>query len=66
MTLLDRIRNWRLRHKIPANQRNKGRFRYAGNGKTKIFLDDQKEVEMYRHARKQQAEKERIARDRNG
>ena len=58
MSLIDRIRNWRLRRRIPENQKNQHRWRYAPNGIDKIFLDDNKEVEMYRYARKKLKEKE--------
>ena len=58
MSLLDRIRNWRLMRSIPENQRDKHRWRYAGNGITKIFLNDNDEIKKYNYARKRQKEKE--------
>ncbi len=60
MSLFDKIKDWRLKRKIPANQKNERRWRYAGNGITKIYLDDNKEVEMYNYARKRQKEKENL------
>jgi len=47
MILLDRIRNWRLKHKIPKGTR----FRYAPNGLDKIFVDVDEEVKNYNYAR---------------
>jgi len=56
MSLLDRIRNWRLRNSIPKGSR----FRYAPNGIKKIPVDIDKEVENYNLARKRQKEKEEL------
>jgi len=54
MILLDRIRKWRLRHKIPKGDR----FRYAPNGIEKVFVDIDEEINMYNLARKRQKEKD--------
>jgi len=56
MTLLDRIRNWRLKRKIPENE--KGRWRYAPNGLDKIFVNIDEEVKLYNSARKNQKRRE--------
>ena len=56
--LLDKIRDWRLKRKIPENMKNKHRWRYAGDGTTKIHIIDQDEVDKYNYARKRQKEKE--------
>ena len=63
MSLLDRIRNWRLNRQIPENQRNKHRWRYAPNGIDKIFLNDGKEIAMYRYARRKLKEKEDLEKE---
>jgi len=56
--LLDRIRNWRLKHKIPKKFRDGGKFRYDVDGLTKIPVDDNEEIETYNLARKRQKEKD--------
>ena len=56
MTLLDRIRNWRLRTRVPKGTR----FRYAPNGIDKIFVNIDQEVKNYNLARKRQKEKEEL------
>ncbi len=56
MTLLDRIRNWRLKSNVPKGSR----FRYAPNGIDKIFVDIDQEVKNYNYARKRQKEKEKL------
>jgi len=58
MSLIDRIRNWRLRRRIPENQRDQHRWRYAPNGIDKIYLNDDHEIKMYRYARRRLKEKE--------
>jgi len=50
--MFDKIRNWRLKRKIPKNQKHGGKFRYAPNGIDKIPVDENKEVENYNLARK--------------
>jgi len=50
LILLDRIRNWRLKHKVPKGTR----FRYAPNGLDKIFVDVDDEVRKYNYARKRE------------
>lgn len=52
--------NWRLKRKIPANQKNGGKFRYAPNGIDKIFVDIDNEVKLYNSARKKLKEKEEL------
>ncbi len=54
--MLDKIRNWRLKRKVPKG----ARFRYAPNGIDKIFVDIDKEVKNYNYARKRQKEKDKI------
>jgi hypothetical protein len=51
LILLDLIKNWRLKHKIPENMSNEKRWRFGGDGITKVPLDDQTEVDNYRIAR---------------
>ena len=58
--MLDKIRNWRLKRKVPKSQKNGGKFRYAPNGIDKIFVDIDKEVKNYNYARKRQKEKDKI------
>ncbi len=58
--MFEKIKNWRLKRKIPKNQKNGGKFRYAGNGIDKIFVDVDKEVENYNYARKRQKEKDEL------
>jgi len=58
LSLIDRIKLWRLRRRIPENLKGSHRWRYKGDGKTKVFLDDNFEAERYRYARKRQKEKE--------
>ena len=58
MTLLDLIKNWRLKRKIPETQKGKSRFRYSGDGITKIYLDDKQEVKMYNYARAQEKKRD--------
>jgi hypothetical protein len=40
-----------LKHKIPENMSNEKRWRFGGDGITKVPLDDQTEVDNYRIAR---------------
>jgi len=54
--MFDKIRNWNLKRKIPKNQRNGGKFRYAPNGIDKIPVNENDEVEKYNYARKRQKE----------
>ena len=56
--MFDKIRNWNLKRKIPANQKDGKRWRYKGNGIDIEYLDDQKEVDSYNYARKKLKEKE--------
>ena len=60
MKIIDSIKNWRLKRKIPTNQKNGGKFRYAPNGIDKIFVDIDEEVETYNLARKRQKEKDEL------
>ncbi len=60
MILIDSIKNWRLKRKIPKNQKNGGQFRYAPNGIDKIFVDIDEEIKAYNTARKRQKEKDKI------
>ncbi len=60
MTLLDRIRNWRLKRKIPENQKGSRRWRYKGNGIDIEYLNDNQEVKMYNYARAKLKEKEEL------
>jgi len=56
MFLLDRIRNWRLKNKIPKY--TGGQFRYDFDGLTKISVVDSEEVKKYNYARNRQKERE--------
>jgi len=47
-----------LKRKIPKNQRNGAKFRYAPNGIDKILVDENDEVKKYNYARKRQKEKD--------
>ena len=58
--MFEKIRNWRLKRKIPKNQKNGGKFRYAPNGIDKIFVDIDEEIKTYNTARKRQKEKEKL------
>ncbi len=58
MGITDKIKNWRLKRKIPENQKAGGKFRYAPNGIDKIPVDENEEVKMYNSARKKLKEKE--------
>jgi len=56
--IFDKIKDWRLKRKIPENQKHGGKFRYAPDGVTKIPVDENQEVKDYNRARKRQKEKE--------
>lgn len=58
MIIIDSIKNWRLKRKIPANQKHGGKFRYAPNGIDKIPVNENDEVSKYNYARKRQKEKD--------
>ena len=47
--IIDRIRNWRLRLGVPVNL--KARWRYSGDGVTKVSNDETKEISDYNLAR---------------
>ncbi len=57
MTLLDSIKNWRLKRQIPENQKDGKRWRYKGNGIDIEYLDDNDEVKKYNFAREQEKKK---------
>jgi len=56
--MFDKIKNWRLKRRVPKNQKNGGKFRYAPNGIDKIFVDIDQEVKLYNSARQKLKEKE--------
>lgn len=60
MKIIDKIQKWRLKRKIPKNQQNGGKFRYAPNGIDKIFVDIDEEIKTYNTARKRQKEKDKF------
>ncbi len=58
MIIIEKINNWRLKRKIPKNQKGSQRWRYKGNGVDIEYLDDNEEVKKYNYARKKQKEKD--------
>ena len=56
--MFDKIKTWRLKRKIPKNQKSGGKFRYAPNGIDKIPVDEDREVKDYQDARKRLKEQE--------
>jgi len=58
--MFDRIKNWNLKRKIPKIYKDGGRTRLAGDGITKIPVDENDEVKKYNYARKRQKEKDNL------
>jgi len=59
MNLLDKIKHWNLKRKIPKSQRNGKKWRYAKDGVTKIPVNDNEELKKYELERKRIKDKDK-------